>query len=268
MTSPTSRCSCSASPPAIAAVGGAMFTLQVGFMSPSFVGIVPSIEMVIFCAVGGRHSLVGAVVGTLLVNWGKTLFSESFPELWLFAMGGLFIAVVLAFPRGLAGLVTDQIVPLLGQLRGARPRSQPRAAAPAPAPPNRETTPCRTPAPTSCSRSKTSRFRSTASRPSMTLNLYIDKNELRVIIGPNGAGKTTVLDLICGRTKVSERLDQVQGPGDHRPQGARDRAPRHRPQVPDAVDLRRPHGVREPGNLGAARPQCRRRPVLEAHRRR
>ena len=48
------------------------------------------------------------------------------------------------------------------------------------------------------------------------LNLYIDKGELRVIIGPNGAGKTTVLDLICGRTKVSERLDQIQGSGDHR----------------------------------------------------
>ena len=80
---------------AIAAVGGALFTLQVGFMSPSFVGIVPSIEMVIFCAVGGRQSIVGAVVGTLVVNWAKTSFSESFPELWLFAMGGLFIAVVL-----------------------------------------------------------------------------------------------------------------------------------------------------------------------------
>src|SRR6201990_2506143 len=99
---------------AISAVGGAMFALQVGFMSPSFVGIVPSIEMVIFCAVGGRHSLVGAVFGTLLVNWGKTLFSESFPELWLFAMGGLFIAVVLAFPRGIAGLFTDQMLPWLG----------------------------------------------------------------------------------------------------------------------------------------------------------
>ncbi len=103
---------------AMAAVGGAMFALQVGFMSPSFVGIVPSIEMVIFCAVGGRHSIVGAVVGTLVVNWGKTLFSESFPELWLFAMGGLFIAVVLAFPRGLAGLVTDQLIPRLGSWRG------------------------------------------------------------------------------------------------------------------------------------------------------
>ena len=98
---------------AMAAVGGAMFTLQVGFMSPSFVGIVPSIEMVIFCAVGGRESVLGAVAGTLLVNWVKTSFSEAFPELWLFAMGGLFIAVVLAFPRGLAGLITDQILPRL-----------------------------------------------------------------------------------------------------------------------------------------------------------
>jgi urea transport system permease protein len=117
----------------IAAIGGAMFTLQVGFMSPSFVGIVPSIDMVIFCAVGGRHSLVGAVIGTLLVNWGKTLFSESFPELWLFAMGGLFIAIVLAFPRGLAGLMTDQILPWIERLRGARPTHPSAAPSAAPA---------------------------------------------------------------------------------------------------------------------------------------
>jgi urea transport system permease protein len=115
---------------AMAAIGGAMFTLQVGFMSPSFVGIVPSIEMVIFCAVGGRQSIVGAVLGTLIVNWAKSSFSEAFPELWLFAMGGLFIAVVLAFPGGLAGLVTDQIVPRLSSRRiwGVRQES------PAPAP--------------------------------------------------------------------------------------------------------------------------------------
>ena len=91
----------------ISAVGGAMFTLQVGFMSPSFVGIVPSIEMVIFAAVGGRMSLIGAVYGCLLINYGKTVFSESFPELWLFLMGGLFIAVVMFFPNGLAGLWND-----------------------------------------------------------------------------------------------------------------------------------------------------------------
>jgi urea transport system permease protein len=91
----------------ISAIGGAMFTLQVGFMSPSFVGIVPSIEMVIFAAVGGRMSLIGVVYGTLLINFGKTIFSESFPELWLFLMGGLFIAVVMFFPNGLAGLWQD-----------------------------------------------------------------------------------------------------------------------------------------------------------------
>ena len=113
---------------AIAAVGGAMFTLQVGFMSPSFVGIVPSIEMVIFCAVGGRQSLVGAVVGTLIVNWGKSAFSEAFPELWLFAMGGLFIAVVLAFPRGLAGLFTDQLMPVIERFTAPRGRISPSPA--------------------------------------------------------------------------------------------------------------------------------------------
>ena len=120
---------CAAS--AFAAIGGALFTLQVGFMSPSFVGIVPSIDMVIFCAVGGRQSLVGAVVGTLLVNFAKTSFSESFPELWLFAMGGLFILVVLAFPRGLAGIMTDQIIPFfrrLGDRGGGHARPSPAPA--------------------------------------------------------------------------------------------------------------------------------------------
>ncbi|GAB4260469.1 MAG: urea ABC transporter permease subunit UrtC [Methylomicrobium sp.] len=95
------------------AIGGAMFTLQVGFMSPSFVGIVPSIEMVIYCAVGGRLSLLGAIYGTLLVNWAKTMFSETFPELWLFAMGALFIAVVMAFPNGLASLFKRYLEPKL-----------------------------------------------------------------------------------------------------------------------------------------------------------
>lgn len=96
---------------AFSAIGGAMFTLQVGFMSPSFVGIVPSIEMVIFAAVGGRLSIFGAVIGALAVNFAKTSFSENFPELWLFAMGGLFIAVVIAFPNGLAGIYSTYIAP-------------------------------------------------------------------------------------------------------------------------------------------------------------
>ncbi|UGV29068.1 urea ABC transporter permease subunit UrtC [Rhodopseudomonas boonkerdii] len=92
-----------------AAIGGAMFTLQIGFMSPSFVGIVPSIEMVIYTAVGGRSSIFGAVYGALLVNFAKTGLSESFPQMWLFGLGGLFIAVVLFFPNGLSGIWKDHV---------------------------------------------------------------------------------------------------------------------------------------------------------------
>ena len=98
---------------AISGLGGALFALQVGFMSPSFVGIVPSIEMVIFAAVGGRLSLVGAVYGALLVNFGKTFFSESFPDLWMFCMAGLFIGVTMFFPDGLAGLYESKVKPWL-----------------------------------------------------------------------------------------------------------------------------------------------------------
>jgi urea transport system permease protein len=124
----------------ISAIGGAMFALVVGFMSPSFVGIVPSIEMVIAAAVGGRYSLLGAIYGSLLVNYGKTVFSESFPELWLFLLGGLFIAVVMIFPNGLAGLDIKR------WLNGARFKQLgaklkalgPTPAAAAPAPPQAE----------------------------------------------------------------------------------------------------------------------------------
>jgi urea transport system permease protein len=103
-----------------ASIGGAMFTLEVGFMSPSFVGIVPSIEMVIYTAVGGRMSIFGAVYGTLLVNFAKTGLSESFPQLWLFGLGALFIAVVLAFPDGLSGIWRDHIQPRIDRLTSSR----------------------------------------------------------------------------------------------------------------------------------------------------
>jgi urea transport system permease protein len=103
-----------------AAIGGAMFTLEVGFMSPSFVGIVPSIEMVIYTAVGGRMSIFGAVWGSLLVNFAKTSLSESFPQLWLFGLGALFIAVVLAFPNGLSGIWLDYVQPHIDRLLASR----------------------------------------------------------------------------------------------------------------------------------------------------
>lgn len=93
----------------LSAIGGAMFTLQVGFMSPNLVGIQPSIDMVIFTAVGGRESLLGAVYGALAVNAAKTAFSEAYPTLWMFLYGATFIIIVLYLPKGLAGLYDDHI---------------------------------------------------------------------------------------------------------------------------------------------------------------
>lgn len=131
---------------ALSGIGGAMFALQVGFMSPSFVGIVPSIEMVIFAAVGGRMSLVGAVYGALLVNWGKTVFSESFPDLWLFLMAALFIGTTMAFPMGLAGLWDSHIKGWWGRRKTDRHVNAERLAAahaayPEPIPPRSTTHP-------------------------------------------------------------------------------------------------------------------------------
>ena len=69
------------------------------------------LDDVIFCAVGGRFSIYGAVYGALIVNAAKTLFSEAYPELWLFAMGLIFVGVVLAFQKGVAGFYSDVIEP-------------------------------------------------------------------------------------------------------------------------------------------------------------
>ena len=77
------------------------------------------LALVIFAAVGGRMSLVGAVYGALLVNAGKTLFSESFPDLWLFLMAALFIGVTMAFPMGLAGVWEDKVKPWWRSRRAA-----------------------------------------------------------------------------------------------------------------------------------------------------
>ena len=88
-----------------AAIGGAMFTIQIGLASPALVGIVPSIEMVIYAAVGGRLSLIGAVYGAFLVNLAKTFFSENFVEYWIYFIGALFVIVVMFLPKGLVGIL-------------------------------------------------------------------------------------------------------------------------------------------------------------------
>ncbi len=87
----------------LAGLAGAIFVPQVGIISPSMMGIIPSVEMAIWVAVGGRGTLIGAIIGAILVNAAKSYFSESFPGIWLYFFGALFIGTVLLFPRGIMG---------------------------------------------------------------------------------------------------------------------------------------------------------------------
>jgi urea transport system permease protein len=88
----------------IAGLAGALFVPQVGIISPQQLGIVASIEIVIWVAVGGRGTIAGAVLGALLVNTGKSIISSASPELWSLIMGALFVLVVLVMPAGIIGL--------------------------------------------------------------------------------------------------------------------------------------------------------------------
>ena len=87
----------------LAGVAGALYTVQSSIITPKAMDIAFSIEMVIWVAVGGRGTLVGAVFGTLLVNFAKSLLSEQFPAFWLFLQGALFLAVVTVLPDGFIG---------------------------------------------------------------------------------------------------------------------------------------------------------------------
>jgi len=78
---------------------------QVGIINPGEFAPLNSIEAVIWVAVGGRGTLVGAVAGAVLVNYAKTWLTGALPEIWLFALGGLFVAVTLLLPQGLIGLL-------------------------------------------------------------------------------------------------------------------------------------------------------------------
>jgi len=104
----------------LAGIAGALFTPQTGIISPRQMDIGFSIEMVIWVAVGGRGSIVGAVIGTLIVNFAKSLLSEQFPEVWLFFQGALFLIVVMVLPNGLIGWLRTGGYELFQKMRGNR----------------------------------------------------------------------------------------------------------------------------------------------------
>ena len=88
---------------ALAGISGALYTIQSGIVSPQFMTVPFSIEMVIWVAVGGRGTLLGAILGAVFINYAKSLVSEALPASWMFIQGGLFILVVTTLPQGILG---------------------------------------------------------------------------------------------------------------------------------------------------------------------
>lgn len=89
----------------IAGIAGALYVPQVGIINPGEFAPINSIEVVIWVAVGGRGTLFGAAAGAVLVNYAKTYFTAALPEVWLYALGALFVLVTLFLPRGIVGLI-------------------------------------------------------------------------------------------------------------------------------------------------------------------
>ncbi len=106
----------------LAGIAGALYVPQVGIINPGEFSPLNSIELVVWVAVGGRATLYGAVAGAVLVNYGKTYLTAALPDVWLFALGGLFVVVTLFLPHGIVGLLT--------QLRNRKKNLPPAETAP------------------------------------------------------------------------------------------------------------------------------------------
>ncbi|KQT85212.1 urea ABC transporter permease subunit UrtC [Aurantimonas sp. Leaf443] len=115
----------------MAGIAGALYVPQVGIINPGEFAPVNSIEVVVWAAVGGRGTILGPILGALLVNTGKTIFTAAAPEFWLFVLGGLFVFVTLFLPRGIVGTI-DHGWKGLGARRASR-QAEKGIAAPAPA---------------------------------------------------------------------------------------------------------------------------------------
>ncbi|MCJ2375297.1 urea ABC transporter permease subunit UrtC [Vibrio sp. ZSDZ34] len=93
----------------IAGIAGALYVPQVGIINPGEFAPLNSIEIVVWVALGGRATLFGAIVGALVINYAKSWFTVEFPEVWLFALGGLFVLSTMYFPKGIIGFISDKV---------------------------------------------------------------------------------------------------------------------------------------------------------------
>lgn len=200
----------------LAGVAGALYVPQVGIITPSQIGVLPSLEVVVWVALGGRGTLIGGAVGALLVNALRTYLTTKVPQLWPFLLGSLFVGAVLFFPEGVVGLPARYRRRFQSRFGKQKPSDRPEIQAPAlsaavkqngVAPlngiaPKGEEMKSRPGETIIYLEAVTVRFEGfTALRD---LNFFMEQGELRFVIGPNGAGKTTLLDVISGKVKPAK----------------------------------------------------------------
>jgi urea transport system permease protein len=113
---------------ALSGLSGLLYAPQVGIITPSQVGVLPSLEIVIWVAFGGRGTLWGALLGAISINWLRSVLTGTTPRLWPIILGGLFVTVILLFPQGLVGFATR----LRASVNRSRPVVTPEGAVPAP----------------------------------------------------------------------------------------------------------------------------------------
>jgi urea transport system permease protein len=204
----------------LAGVAGALYVPQVGIITPSQMGVLPSLEVVVWVALGGRGTLIGGALGAVVVNGLRTYLTTQAPQLWPFLLGGLFVAGVLFFPNGLVGLphqLQGWVQRRFGRLKsssgGRAGLSVPTRKRTGEADQNGE------PVPISVGVTEGQAM----VKPRETiiylegvtvsfegflalrdLNFMMERGELRFVIGPNGAGKTTLLDVISGKVKPAK----------------------------------------------------------------
>ncbi len=175
-------------------------------------GIVPSIEMVIWVALGGRATLVGAVAGALVVNYAKSGLSEQFPGAWTYFQGLLFILVIAFIPSGVAGGIRAWRKRMAEAAAERQERA--RAASGYGETRVRMITPrCRPegPAMSALLQLQDIEVDFDGFKALNGLTFAINQGEVRFLIGPNGAGKTTAVDVITSLTKPTAGHVSFQG---------------------------------------------------------
>jgi len=218
----------------LAGLAGALYVPQVGIITPAAIGVIPSLEVVVWVAVGGREALLGGPLGAVLISALRSYLTTVAPQLWPFVLGSLFVATVLLFPQGVVGIPKqfERFMHRTGSRWMSGGRRAPLSAA-ASGPSEHPDKLFLDEEEMKASEGKISAGAvaqhlfglrvedNGANKAKENLLLRVEgvtvsfegflalrdldfslmEGELRFVIGPNGAGKTTMLDVVCGKVK-------------------------------------------------------------------